>query len=70
MSGSTPRRFSSRNSRSAMLTTIWMWIQEWSDIPSRLAFTCAACHHAFSCGVGVRRLEQRLEPAVAAGRAP
>jgi hypothetical protein len=28
MSGSTPRRFSNRNSRSAMLTTIWMWIHE------------------------------------------
>ena len=32
-----------------MLTTIWMWIHEWSDIRRRLAFACATCHHAFSC---------------------
>lgn len=31
-----------------MLTTIWTWIQEWSDIPRRFAVTCATCHQAFS----------------------
>ena len=31
-----------------MFSTIWMWTHEWSDIPSRSAFTCATCHHAFS----------------------
>ena len=33
-----------------MLTTIWMWTQEWSDIPSRSEFTCAMCHHAATSG--------------------
>ena len=28
IAGSTPPRFSRRNSRSAMFTTIWMWTQE------------------------------------------
>jgi hypothetical protein len=36
--------------RSAMLSTIWTWIQEWSDIPSRSALTCVTCHQVFSCG--------------------
>ena len=70
MSGSTPRRFSSRNSRSAMLVTIWMWTQEWSDIPSRSAFTCADVPPGLQLLVGVGGLEQPLEPAVAARRAP
>ena len=70
MSGSTPRRFSSRNSRSAMLVTIWMWIQEWSDMPSRSAFTCADVPPRLQLVVGVGGLEQRLEAAVAARRGP
>ena len=31
-----------------MFTTIWMCTHEWSDIPSRSAFTCATCHQALS----------------------
>src|SRR4051812_15181010 len=46
VAGSTPARDSRRNSRSAMLTTIWMCTQEWSDIPSRSAFTCCMYHQA------------------------
>ena len=29
-----------------MLRTICMWTQEWSDIPSRSAWTCAMYHQA------------------------
>ncbi len=46
IAGSTPPRFSRRNSRSAMFTTIWMWTQEWSDMSRRSAFTCCMYHHA------------------------
>src|SRR5829696_4143531 len=48
IAGSTPPRFSSRNSRSAMFTTIWMWTHEWSDMPRRSAFTCCMYHQACS----------------------
>src|SRR3954451_22346537 len=48
IAGSTPARESRRNSRSAMLTTIWTCTQEWSDIPSRSALTCCMYHHARS----------------------
>ena len=44
IAGSSPARVSSRNRRSAMLSTIRTWTQEWSDIPSRSAFTCCMCH--------------------------
>ena len=46
IAGSTPPRFSRRNSRSAMFTTIWMWTQEWSDMSRRSAFTCCMYHQA------------------------
>src|SRR5919106_3621997 len=46
IAGSTPARPSSRNSRSAMLTTIWMWTQEWSDMSRRSALTCCMYHQA------------------------
>ena len=32
-----------------MLRTIWVWTQEWSDIPSRSAWTCAMYHQARTC---------------------
>src|SRR3954453_13279417 len=48
IAGSTPPRFRSRNSRRAMLTTIWMGTQEWADMSRRSAFTCAMYHHAWS----------------------
>ena len=52
-----------------MFSTIWMWTHEWSDIPSRrVALTAETCHHAFTCVVGVDRVEQALEAAVAARR--
>ena len=31
-----------------MLSTIWTWTQEWSDIPSRSEVTWAMCHQARS----------------------
>ena len=47
--GVTPRLNRSRASRSAMFRTIWMWTQEWSDIPSRrVALTADTCHHALT----------------------
>ena len=46
IAGSTPPRFSRRNSRSAMFTTIWMWTHEWSDMSRRSAFTCCMYHQA------------------------
>ena len=46
IAGSTPARVSSRNSRSAMLTTIWMCTQEWSDMSRRSALTCCMYHQA------------------------
>src|SRR5215208_738801 len=46
MAGSTPARLSSRNRRSAMLATIWMWTQEWSDMSRRSALTCCMYHQA------------------------
>ena len=48
MAGSTPARLSSRNRRSAMLATIWMWTQEWSDMSRRSALTCCMYHQACS----------------------
>src|SRR5829696_1288876 len=48
MAGSTPRRLSRRNSRSAMLQTICTCTQEWSDIPSRPAVTCWPCQRPLS----------------------
>src|SRR3954447_12783263 len=44
----TPARWSRRNSRSALLSTIRRWTHEWSLMPSRSAVTCAACQRAFS----------------------
>ncbi len=44
ITGSTPPRTSRRNSRSAMFSTILMCTQEWSDMPSRSAFTCCMYH--------------------------
>ena len=32
-----------------MLRTICMWTQEWSDIPSRSAWTCAMYHQVRTC---------------------
>ncbi len=46
IAGSTPARLSSRNSRSAMFTTIWMCTQEWSDMSRRSALTCCMYHQA------------------------
>src|ERR671914_174885 len=40
----TSARFRSRNRRSAMLTTIWMCTQEWSDMSRRSALTCCMYH--------------------------
>src|ERR687895_223276 len=47
IAGSTPARFMSRNRRSAMLTTIWMCTQEWSDMSRLSALTCCMYHHAW-----------------------
>ena len=45
-----PRPSTSRRSRrSAMLSTIWTWTQEWSDMPSRSEVTWAMCHQARTC---------------------
>ena len=33
-----------------MLSTIWTWTQEWSDIPSRSDWTWAMCHQARTSG--------------------
>jgi hypothetical protein len=44
IAGSTPALTSSRSSRRAMLRTICMWTQEWSDIPSRSELTWAMYH--------------------------
>ena len=46
IAGSTPALTSSRSSRRAMLSTICMWTQEWSDIPSRSDWTWAMYHQA------------------------
>ena len=46
IAGSTPALTSRRSSRRAMLRTICMWTQEWSDMPSRSAWTCAMYHQA------------------------
>src|SRR5918999_596668 len=48
IAGSTPARFSSRNRRRAMFTTIWMCTQEWSDMSRRSALTCCMYHQACS----------------------
>src|SRR6185436_16492605 len=47
IAGSTPARFSRRNRRNAMFTTIWMWTQEWSDMSRLSAFTCCMYHQAW-----------------------
>src|SRR6478752_2444936 len=49
ISGSTPALTSSRSSRRAMLRTICMWTQEWSDIPSRSEWTWVMYHQARTC---------------------
>src|SRR4051812_29589355 len=46
--GCTPRRSSSRKSRSATFRTICTCTHEWSDMPSRSAFVCCTTHHALS----------------------
>ena len=51
-----------------MLSTIWTWTQEWSDIPSRSETDLGHVPPGAELGVGVDPLEQRLEPPVAAGR--
>ncbi len=48
ITGSTPRRNSNRERRSAMFTTIWMCTQEWSDMCSRSALRACIRHHAFT----------------------
>ena len=50
-----------------MFSTICTCTHEWSDIPSRSAFTCCTCHQRLELVVGVGGVEQRLELAVAAG---
>src|SRR5436305_1276849 len=49
IAGSTPARTSRRSSRRAMLRTICMWTQEWSDIPSRSDWTWVMYHQARTC---------------------
>src|SRR6185312_15294466 len=49
IAGSTPALTRSRNSRRAMLRTICMWTQEWSDIPNRSGWTWAMYHQARTC---------------------
>src|SRR3954467_1240611 len=49
IAGSTPARTSSRSRRRAMLRTICMWTQEWSDMPSRSAWTWVMYHQARTC---------------------
>ena len=61
------RGSSSRNSRSAMLSTIRTWTQEWSDIPSRSAFTCCMCHQA--AAAARRRWRRRAAPRACGCRA-
>ena len=49
IAGSTPALTSRRSSRRAMLRTICMWTQEWSDIPSRSDWTWVMYHQARTC---------------------
>src|SRR3984885_13440496 len=46
IAGSTPALTSRRNNRRAMLRTICMWTQEWSDMPRRSDWTWAMYHQA------------------------
>ena len=48
ITGSTPALTRSRSRRSPMLSTIWTWTQEWSDMPRRSEVTWAMCHQARS----------------------
>ena len=48
MAGSTARLNSSRDSRSAMFSTIRTCTHEWSDMPSRVATVCCISHCALS----------------------
>ena len=70
IAGSTPALTSSRSRRRAMLRTICMWTQEWSDMPSRSAWTWVMYHQARTCVVPVDGVEEALELAVAPGRGP
>ena len=65
-----PGPTSSRSSRRAMLRTICMWTQEWSDIPSRSAWTWVMYHQARTCVVAVDRVEEALQLAIAPRRRP
>ncbi len=49
IAGSTPALTSRRSNRRAMFSTICIWTQEWSDIPSRSACTWAMYHQARTC---------------------
>ena len=75
IAGCRPPLTSSRSSRRAMLSTIRMWTQEWSDIPSRSDWTWAMCHQARTSGSALsasssassRRLPRVGAPIRAAG---
>ena len=69
MLGVTPRANSSRDRRSAMFSTIWMWTQEWSDMCRRSALTPAACHQALTCRSPSTAVEQRAPGAGCRARA-
>src|SRR5918997_2781120 len=67
IAGSTPERFSRRNRRSAMFTTIWTCTQEWSDMSRRSALTCCMYHQACrrrSAFAAVRSASRRRFPRV------
>ena len=52
-----------------MLRTIWVWTQEWSDIPSRSAWTWAMYHQARTCSsslTAARKLSSLRLPRVGA----
>src|SRR4051812_7685784 len=49
IAGSTPALTSSRSRRRAMLRTICIWTQEWSDMPRRSAWTWVMYHQARTC---------------------
>ena len=67
--GLDPALTSSRSSRRAMLSTICMWTQEWSDIPSRSAWTWVMYHQARTCSSSLtasRKLSSLRLPRVGA----
>ena len=68
IAGSIPPLTSRRSSRSAMLSTICTWTQEWSDIPSRSECDLRHVPPGAHPLVRVDRLEEALELAVAARR--